>query len=364
MIQARTLLVIVLLLGWLLPARANADVVRIMLQSPALADNALELADHRELTIYLPPSYARSGNRRYPVLYLLHGFTSEPIEWFDGSYQGLNLATALDVQAAAGKNEYIVVIPEANNAMGGSFYVDSRAFGGWDTFISRDVVDYVDAHYRTQADRLHRGIAGQSMGGFGALSLAGRHPDVFAHVYALSPYGLDMSGELAEDNPVWAAMNKPASALPANVPPGLIKIVKVEAAAFAPAGVVNLGPVQALPYRVQRTGLPVVDAQVMAAWHDKLPLYRLQANPAPYRQLASIAIEYGTLDAISNVRLGSAAFIEAQHTAGISVRVRTFNGGHVDHARESFEQRLLPYFADVFAIAPTSAKTAVTSSPR
>lgn len=346
--RTRFLIVILLLLGGLLPAHAQAEVVRVMLQSPALADNALGLPNQRELTIYLPPGYARSDHRRYPVLYLLHGFTSAPIEWFDGSYQGLDLATVLDAQAAAGKVEYIVVIPEADNPMGGSFYVNSRAFGRWDDFISHDVVAFIDSHYRTRADRLHRGIAGQSMGGFGALSLAGRHPDLFAHVYALSPYGLDMSGELSEDNPVWRAMNKPASEWPANVPPGLVKIVKVEAAAFAPAGEVNLGPVQALPYRVLRTGLPAVNARVMTAWHAQLPLYRLQANPAPYRQLADIVIEYGTLDAIANVRLGSAAFIDALHVAGIPVVVRTFNGGHVDHARDSFEQRLLPYFADLF----------------
>ncbi len=225
--RTRFLIVILLLLGGLLPAHAQAEAVRVMLQSPALADNALGLPNQRELTIYLPPGYARSDHRRYPVLYLLHGFTSAPIEWFDGSYQGLDLATVLDAQAAAGKAEYIVVIPEADNPMGGSFYVNSRAFGRWDDFISHDVVAFIDSHYRTRADRLHRGIAGQSMGGFGALSLAGRHPDLFAHVYALSPYGLDMSGELSEDNPVWRAMNKPASEWPANVPPGLVKIVKV-----------------------------------------------------------------------------------------------------------------------------------------
>ena len=348
---ARTLIGLLVLLGGFMPMPARAEVTKVSLQSAALADNALGLASQRELTIYLPPSYSTS-NRRYPVLYLLHGFTSAPSEWFDGSYQGLDLADALDTQARAGKGEYIVVIPEANNPMGGSFYVDSRAFGRWDAFISHDLVNYVDKHYRTLADRLDRGIAGQSMGGFGALSLAGRHPDIFAHVYALSPYGLDLSGDLAEDNPVWSAVNRPASTWSPDVPPGLVRIVKAQAAAFAPAGSANLGPVQALPYRVLPTGLHVIDTRVMEAWRAQLPLFRLQANPEPYRQLSDIAIEYGTLDMIANVRLGSAAFIHALRRAGIVVQARTFNGGHVDHTRESFEQRLLPYFADIFSKQP------------
>src|SRR5438067_12746368 len=80
----------------------------------------------------------------------------------------------------------IIVIPNGQDAYLGSFYVNSVTAGNWEDYIARDVVAYVDSHYRTVAGAEGRGIAGHSMGGFGALNLGLKHPDVFAAVYAES----------------------------------------------------------------------------------------------------------------------------------------------------------------------------------
>jgi len=179
------------------------------LHSQALRGNALGDTPDRKVTIYLPPSYESERARRYPVLYLLHGMTSDSKVWLDGTYQGLDLLTAMDELARTGSAEYLVVMPMADNSLGGSFYVNSQAFGGWDDFVAAELVRFVDARYRTRPDRDHRGLAGQSMGGFGALYLAGRHPDVFGHVYAMSACCLDFVGELAPDSKEWSAPRAP-----------------------------------------------------------------------------------------------------------------------------------------------------------
>ena len=177
----------------------------------------------REIWIYLPPSYERDRTRHYPVLYLLHGMTSHPREWLDGSYQGFDLRVAMDSLARLG-HEYLIVTPYADNAWGGPFYVNSVAFGRWDDFVGRELVGYVDGKYRTMRDRRHRGIAGQSMGGFGALSLAINHSATFANVYAMSPCCLAMAGELGGAHPVWQRAPQLAlSAKPQNVAESIVR---------------------------------------------------------------------------------------------------------------------------------------------
>ena len=79
----------------------------------------------------------------------------------------------------------------------GSFYVSSAANGDWETFITEDVVEYVDANFRTLPSAESRGLTGDSMGGFGALNLSMRHPEVFGAVYATAP-GLLGDGGVAE----------------------------------------------------------------------------------------------------------------------------------------------------------------------
>ena len=84
----------------------------------------------------------------------------------------------------------IVVMPNARNAFDGSFYTNSPVTGNWEQFIVRDLVNYVDHKYRTLRTRKARGLAGHSMGGYGALRIGMRHPETFSAVYALSAYGL------------------------------------------------------------------------------------------------------------------------------------------------------------------------------
>jgi S-formylglutathione hydrolase FrmB len=169
------------------PARKAGSVVDIEFWSQMLGTT-------KHARVYLPPSY-RAGARRYPVAYYLHGANGSEADW---STQG-RLGATMDSLVASGMPEMIVVMPDGDdgwyttwNALG-NFTECSRMppkkesapdycvpWPKYDDYIARDVVAHIDSTYRTIADRAHRGIAGLSMGGYGAVSLALGYPDVFS----------------------------------------------------------------------------------------------------------------------------------------------------------------------------------------
>ncbi len=160
----------------------------------------------KALTVYLPPSYRSNARRRYPVLVYLHGLTGNERNWVDAG----KLDSTLDSLATAGRGEAIVVMPDGDDgwySTWNSLAVSPPCVSDtvrkepastycvpwthYDDYIAHDIVAHVDARYRTLADRRHRAIAGLSMGGYGAMSLALSYPEVFSaaasHSGVLSP---------------------------------------------------------------------------------------------------------------------------------------------------------------------------------
>ena len=170
-----------------LPAQRASAVVDIAFWSQMLGTT-------KHARVYLPASYV-TGTKRYPVAYYLHGASGSEADW---STRG-RLGATMDSLIATGMPEMIVVMPDGDdgwyttwNALG-NFSECSRnppkkesaadycvPWPKYDDYIARDVVAHIDSTYRTIADRAHRGIAGLSMGGYGAVSLALGYPDVFA----------------------------------------------------------------------------------------------------------------------------------------------------------------------------------------
>ena len=138
-------------------------------------------------SIYLPPDYAISG-KRYPVLYLLHGFTGDNKSWIK---QG-EINKIMDAGIAKGEIEpMIIIIPD------GKYYWyinDYQNKVRYEDFIFREFLPYIDNTYRTIADKKHRAVAGLSMGGYGSLVWAMHHPDKFSYCVALSASMFDDDG--------------------------------------------------------------------------------------------------------------------------------------------------------------------------
>ncbi|NMC07744.1 MAG: hypothetical protein GYA24_21200 [Candidatus Lokiarchaeota archaeon] len=199
------------------------------IHATSLEGNTLGSPVERMLRVYLPPGYFEHPGERYPVIYLLHGYGSDDKNWTVTSRREVDQAPfPMDVIPARLAREFnldkvptyeqlddlitrgdiapfILVQPDGSlhlrqlgnvrNIAGypkkkGSFYVNSPHSGNYADYIARDVVGHVDRTYRTIADHAHRAVSGVSMGGYGALHLAIKFPDVFGVVAALAPGNL------------------------------------------------------------------------------------------------------------------------------------------------------------------------------
>src|SRR5579872_4196780 len=129
--------------------------------------------------IDLPADYATSTSKRYPVLYFLHGLFENEHHWVERGGKDI-----FDQLSASGEiGPFLVVMPNG----GETFYINSEdGQDRYEDFFIQELIPYIDQHYRTIASRASRGISGVSMGGYGALHLAMRHPDVFSLVAAHS----------------------------------------------------------------------------------------------------------------------------------------------------------------------------------
>lgn len=181
------------------PARAQGTVRTDVVWSQSLGIR-------KSLRIYLPPSYATNSAKRYPVLFYLHGLGGAEGNWTDIA----RLHLVMDSMIAAGQPEAIVAMPDGDDGWWttANMFADVPACRAdttrkesadsfcvpwlhYDDYVARDLVQHVDTAYRTLKTRASRGIAGLSMGGYGAITLALGYPDVFAaaasHSGVLSP---------------------------------------------------------------------------------------------------------------------------------------------------------------------------------
>lgn len=185
---------------------------KVFVPSPALGGRS------QETYVYLPPGYSSHPQRRYPVLYLLHGFPGRPLAFITTVQLGV-LEDSLTTRHRA--QPLILVMPFGST---GTFndkeWTDGATRGnGWGTFVTRDLVRYVDAHYRADPQRSARGIAGLSEGGYGAINLAVQHPGEFSLVESWSGYEKpDPLRSIFGPKLQLLARNDPSSRLPSAAP--------------------------------------------------------------------------------------------------------------------------------------------------
>lgn len=156
--------------------------------SPSLEGNLLGDPATRPMWVWLPPGYDTSPEQRYPVIYLLHGFTGDHTSLKTHPFVDVRVGeVAADLIAKGQLEKTILVMPDASNVYGGSFYANNVVTGDYHTYLGRDLVKHIDSKYRTLVAREHRSIAGNSMGANGALTLAMTYPETFGAVAAMSP---------------------------------------------------------------------------------------------------------------------------------------------------------------------------------
>jgi pimeloyl-ACP methyl ester carboxylesterase len=318
--------------------------------APSLAGNLLGDATLVTAYIITPLDYDTSGIR-YPVIYMLAGFTDP----------GNSIAAILGSSPApaAGKISPIIVVASGVNGLGGGFYVNSSVTGNWEDAITKDLVGYVDGHYRTLATAASRGIAGHSMGGYGALSIAMHRADLFGAVFAESPGLFDKDGAtarlgdpavidyvLALDTRVAGIEQQMAVTQIKNAALGGGEDTQFElayGAAFAPdAGSPTL---MEFPFRSQ-AGQIVRDDATWAKWEagfGNLPA-KIDQYKANLSKLKAIAIDWGTLDEYAWIPGGCEYMVGLLKAAGLAATGTPFEGGHGEKLNDRLTNHLLPFF--------------------
>ena len=148
--------------------------------SQALTGNPLGDPHRRPLYVYTPPGYDDEPSRRYPSVYLIQGLTGQLDMWRNRKpFQPSMLEAVDDWFAGHAAAPAIVVYVDAWTSLGGSQFLDSAGTGRYHTYLCDEVVPFVDARYRTLTDAAHRGIAGKSSGGYGAMVTPMLRPDLF-----------------------------------------------------------------------------------------------------------------------------------------------------------------------------------------
>jgi S-formylglutathione hydrolase FrmB len=263
------------------------------------------------------------------VVYALHGYSIGNEKWITEikPEEGLNAAYA------AGLREMIVVLPDAQTVHNGSMYSNSVTTGDWENFIARDVVGYIDGHYRTIPQRLSRGLAGHSMGGYGTARIGMKHPEVFGTLYIMSPCCMSArAGISAEQATALEALKRPEDSATLNFPN---RAALASAAAWSP-NAKNPPLYLDLP-----TKDGVAQPDVLARWAANAPLAMVHQYVPNLRQYHAIAMDVGDQDGL---KTDAGRFHEILDSYGIANSFEIYSGTHVSAVADRFQNHLLPFF--------------------
>ncbi|MFL6414410.1 MAG: alpha/beta hydrolase [Bryobacteraceae bacterium] len=314
-----------------IPGAKPVTVENIKVHGKALEGN-LEGDDvDRSVIVYLPPSYAAQKSRRYPVVYALHGYSIGAEQWT----KEIHVPQTIEGGFAQGAQEMIVVLPDSKTVHNGSMYSSSVTTGDFENFVAHDLVSYIDAHYRTIPKRTSRGLAGHSMGGYGATRIGMKHSDVFGSVYIMSPCCLAPRGAgPANGNSDKALEEVKTPADSAKLPFGL-RAQLASAAAWSP------DPKNPPLYLDLPTKDGVVQQDVIAKWTANSPLAFIDQYIRNLRQYRGIAIDVGDQDGL---RVGAAKLHDILDTYGIANTFEIYSGTHTSAVADRFQNHVMPFF--------------------
>lgn len=322
---------------------------RVKVHSPSVEGNLEGNSAERDVIVVLPPSYRSDPTRRYPVVYALHGYFIGAEQWI----KEIHVPQVVEGAFASGVPEMIVVLPDSKTLHLGSVYSSSPTTGDFENFVARDLVAYVDGHYRTLPRRESRGLVGHSMGGYGATRIGMKHADVFGALYIMSPGGLEARPIAVPEAEAIAALHRIAT--------------RDEGAAveFPARGLLAMSSAWSpnpkrpplfldLPFDAQ--GRP--DEQVLRRWSANSPLAKLDQHVPDLRRYAAIALDIGNQDRTADVEALHARLLEY----GIENSLEIYQGDHTNRLGFRFQDHVLPFFGQHLTAAapppPTSPEVA------
>ncbi|CAL4869536.1 hypothetical protein MMA231_03828 (plasmid) [Asticcacaulis sp. MM231] len=308
---------------------APVIVEKIKVHSPALEGNLEGESADRDVIVYLPPDYKSHPEKRYPVVYALHGYSISHEMWSNE----IKTPQTIEGAFATGTKDMIVVLPNSRTLHNGSMYSNSPTVGNFEGFIAHDLVAYIDAHYRTIANRTSRGLAGHSMGGYGTTRIGMKYPEVFSALYIMSPCCMS-----AREAP-------PAEALKAieavKTPEDATKLGWGERATLATAAAWSPNPKNPPLY----LDLPVKNGQpqpdILAKWAANAPLAMIDQYISNLRQYHAISMDVGDQDGL---KTDTTKLHETLDNYGIANGFEIYSGNHVSNVADRFQNHVLPFF--------------------
>jgi S-formylglutathione hydrolase len=316
----------------------RGTVERIKVHGKSLEGNLDGDSPDRDVSIYLPPGYKKEKNRRYPVVYMLHGFTDDDARWFGAVKHWINLPEVLDKAFAGGNaRAMIVVMPNAFTRFKGSMYSNSVTVGDWETFVAKELVGYIDSHYRTLPQAASRGLAGHSMGGYGTLRLGMKSRDVFSSIYALSPCCMEPN----RGNPAMKEMMTKIQAIRTD------EEVKAQSffglAMLASAAAWSPNPKNP-PFFID---LPFRDGEIipeiMARQHANATLVMIHQYIPTLKLLKAIGIDAGTKD--TGISAATKELDKVLTDYGIEHFYESYDGDHLNRIAERIQTKTMPFFS-------------------
>jgi enterochelin esterase-like enzyme len=314
------------------PGAKPATVEHIKIHGTALVGNLEGDAVDRDALVFLPPSYTEEKSRRYPVVYALHGYSIGAEQW---SHE-IHVPQTIEGAFAQGAKEMIVVLPDSKTLHNGSMYSSSVTTGDFEQFIARDVVAYMDAHYRTIPNRSSRGLVGHSMGGYGATRIGMKHSDVFGSLYIMSPCCLSprMAG------PANPEMDKALEAV--KTPEDSAKLQFFARAQLATAAAWSPNTKNPPLYLDLPTKGGEPQPDVLAKWAANAPLAFIDQYIGGLRQYRAIAIDVGDQDGL---RIDTGKLHDVLDKYGIANSFEIYKGTHTSAVADRFQNHVLTFFS-------------------
>ncbi|HEY5936056.1 MAG TPA: alpha/beta hydrolase-fold protein [Kofleriaceae bacterium] len=304
--------------------------------SQVLAGNPLGDPIERDLYVYVPPDY--DPDRRYPAVLAIVGFTGTGGYHFNVDPLTESLDRRLDRLIASGAcPPVIVAAPDCFTRVGGNQHINSAGTGRYEDYVCDEIIPFVDGHYAT-LPRGRWGVFGKSSGGYGAIVLGMRRPDVFC---ALADHSGDACFELcylADFGPALDAFREaggPQAWLdafwrdPNHYRERFMKPLEMLAMAA------HFSPNADAPVAHARIDWPFdletgeFQPAVWERWRAWDPVNMVDAHAGALRKLRAIYVDAGTRDEFA-LHWGARALVKKLRSHGIAVTHEEFDDGHMN----------------------------------